>query len=143
MNEKSIQQLRKRRVSAAIVLTLAGLFVAPLAFARVALNTIDPVAVVADHGRHIVVTGPLTCTRGEKAFLEVTVTQRPTGAVAEGSTRITCTGNSQQWQVHASTRGRETFAEGLATAVAIARTADHGDITDAHQWLVTITLDRE
>ena len=113
---------------------------APLAFARLILNTIDPLAIVADHGRHIIVTGPLTCTRGEKAYLEVTVTQRPTGAVAEGRTRITCTGNHQQWEVHASTRGRETFGEGAATAVAIARTSDHGDITDAHQWLVNITL---
>ena len=75
-----------------------------------------------------------------EAYLEVTVTQRATGAVAEGRTRITCTGNTQQWQVHASTQGKETFQEGPATAVALGRTSDRGDITDAHQWLVDITL---
>ena len=41
------------------------LFPASAALARVALNTMDPVAVVADDGRHVVVTGPLTCTDGE------------------------------------------------------------------------------
>ena len=113
---------------------------APLAFARVIINTIDPVAIVTDHGRHIIVTGPIACTQGETAYLEVTVTQRDTGAVAEGLTRVTCTGNSQQWEVHAATQGKETFQEGPATAVAIGRTTSRGNTTDAHQWLVEITL---
>ena len=140
MREKFIQRSPKHRASSAIVLALASLLVVPLAFARIINNTIDPVAVVADNGRHIVVTGPLTCTHGEKAYLAVKVTQRPTGAVAQGLTQITCTGNSQQWQVHAATQGPETFGEGAAIAVAIARTANRGEITDAHQWLVNVTL---
>ncbi len=37
-------------VSAAIVLTLAGVFVAPMAFAKISVNTIDPVAIVTDNG---------------------------------------------------------------------------------------------
>ena len=70
----------------------------------------------------------------------MTVTQRSTGAVAEGRTLITCTGNIQQWEIHASTQGNETFQDGPATAVAIARTTSRGEATDAHQWLVNITL---
>jgi hypothetical protein len=50
-------------------------------------NTIDPVAVGADHGQHILVTGPIACTAGERAQLRVTVTQRATGAIAEGRPR--------------------------------------------------------
>ena len=131
----------KHLVSAAIVLTLAGVFVAPLAFARIARNTIDPVATVADDGHHIVVTGPIACTAREKAHLRVTITQRATAALAEGHTRITCTGGSQQWEIHAATQhGHEGFQDGPATAVAVARTTHRGDITDAHQWLVEITL---
>jgi hypothetical protein len=38
-------------VSAGIVLTLAGLFVASLASARILVNTIDPVAIAAGGGR--------------------------------------------------------------------------------------------
>lgn len=128
------------RVSAAIVLTLVGICLAPLAFAGIALNTIHPVALVTDTGRHLIVTGPLACTEGEWAFLRVTVTQRATGAVAEGGTLITCTGDTQQWEVHALIQGTETFQEAPATAVAVARTTSYGDTTDAHQWLVDITL---
>ena len=88
-------------------------------------------------------TGPLGCTAGERAYLRVTVTQRATGAVAEGRTVVTCTGNIERWQVHASTQGNETFQPGPATAVAIAHTTSRGETTDAHQWLVEITLVRE
>jgi hypothetical protein len=131
-------------VAAALVLTL-GVFIAHTAFARLAANTIDPVAIVTDKGRHLIVTGPISCTAGERAYLRVTVTQRPTGAVAEGRTLVTCTGegNPQQWEVHASTQGDETFEEGPATAVALGHTTSRGDITDAHQWLVDITLVEE
>ena len=129
-------------MSAALVLTLAAVCVAPLVFARVAYNTIDPVASVTDNGRHILVTGPIGCTVGERVYLRVTVTQRATGAVAEGNTFRTCIGEgvTPQWEVHASTQGKETFREGDATAVAIARTTSRGATTDAHQWLVNITL---
>jgi len=52
---------------------------------------------------------------GERAaYLRVTVTQRTTGAVAEGRTLITCTGGVQQWEVHAATQGKNTFEEGPA-----------------------------
>jgi hypothetical protein len=37
-------------VSAAMFMTLAGVFVAPTAFAKIMLNTIDPVAIVSDNG---------------------------------------------------------------------------------------------
>jgi hypothetical protein len=106
-----------------LLLALVGVFVAPRAFARVTANTIDPVATVADHGRLLIVTGPIECTGSERAYLRVTVTQHATGAVAEGRTLVTCTGGIQQWEIHASAQGAETFEEGPATAAALARTA--------------------
>jgi len=111
-----------------------------VAFARIVINTIDPVAIVADNGRHIIVTGPIRCDQEERADLRVTVTQRDTGAVAEGSTIFTCTVETQQWEVHAVTHGKATFEEGPATAVAVASTSSRRQTTDAHQWLVAITL---
>lgn len=140
MFAQSTRNHMKCLVLAAMTLALGGVCIAPTAFAGVVLNTIDTVALMTDHGRHIIATGPVGCTERERAYLRMTVTQRATGAVAEGHTRLTCTGNTQQWEVHASTRGKETFEEGPATAVALARTSDRGDITDAHQWLVDITL---
>src|SRR5215208_1870836 len=131
---------RARLVSAAFVLSLVGVFAAPVAFARMTANTIDPVASVTDHGRHLIVTGPIGCSGSEWVYLRVTVTQRSTGAVAEGRTLVACTGSTQQWEVHASVQGDESFEEGPATATAWARTSEDGKTTDAHQWLVDITL---
>ena len=83
--------------------------VASLAFAKIAVNTIDPVAVVAGAGRHLVVTGPIECTQGERVELRVTVTQRETGAVAEGYAVFNCSGVIEQWELHAVTHGKATF----------------------------------
>lgn len=132
--------MKKTVVSVAIALTVVGVFGAPTAFARITANTIDPVAIVSENGRHILVTGPLACTAGERASLRVTVTQRSTGAVAEGRALIICTGNTQQWEAHASTQGKETFEQGPAIAAAVARTTERGETTDTDQWSVGITL---
>ncbi len=140
------QRIRRQMlclVLAATVLTLAGVFVGAVAFARVVTNTIDPVATVTDNGHHLIVTGPIGCTESQRAYLRVTVTQRSTGAVDEGRTMITCTGETQQWEIHAAPQGNEAFTEGAATVVASARTTDRGATDDAHQWLVNATLVRE
>ena len=113
---------------------------APPAFAGVSLNTIDPVSHTNESGAQLIVTGPIACTAGERVTLRVTVTQRSTGAVAEGRTRFTCTGALQQWEVWVVTHSKVTFAVGAATAVALARTTAQGTATDAHQWLVDVQV---
>ena len=55
------------------VTALAG-FIPATVIARVVMNTVDSVAIVTDNGRQLVVTGPVQCTAGERAFLRVTVT---------------------------------------------------------------------
>ena len=127
-------------VCAALVTTVVALLLTRTAFARITVNTVDPLAVVADNGRHLVVTGPIACSPDERAYLEVTVTQRATGAVAAGRTRVTCNGAVAQWEIHAPARGAERFQEGPATAVALARTTNGAASTDAQQWLVPVTL---
>lgn len=127
----------------ATAITVLGVFLAARAYAKIALNTIDPVAVITDNGRQIIVSGPVTATAGERGFQRVTVTQRSTGAVAEGYVILDYTGSPQHWEVRASTVGNATFTEGPATAVAIALCTDRGTATDAHQWLVNINLVNE
>ena len=143
MTIQSIKQYKQWLVPAAIALALAGVFVARTAFARVAYNTIDPVGIVAHNGRHVTLTGLLAFFAGERAHMRVTVTQRTTGAVAEGSAILTGTGTTNQWEIEAAVQGNETLEAGPATAVAIARTSLNGQATDAHQWLVNITLVKE
>jgi hypothetical protein len=82
----------RRLIPAALVLTLIGVFVAPAVFARIFTNTIDPIATITGDGRHIILTGPVGCDAVEAFYVRVTVTQRSTGAVAEGANRIICTG---------------------------------------------------
>ena len=136
-----IRTQRRWLVLAALGLTLAGVFITRTAFAKVLINTIDPVASLSDHGRHLALTGPLQVTTGELVVLRVTVSQRPTGAVAEGETLFTATGDLQQWAVNARTFGRQGFEPGPARATALALTiARGGEVTDSHQWLVDITL---
>jgi len=126
----------------ALALTpLAGTLLTPTAYARVAYNTIDDLAVVSGDGRHVDVTGPLEVTAGERVELEVTITQRSTGAVAKGSLVFTATGEEQRWAVRATTVGRAVFEPGSAWAVGLAvTTGTAGSPTDASQWLVNVTL---
>jgi hypothetical protein len=137
MFTQSTENQVKYLVLAAFVLNLS-VWIVPLAFAEIRSNTIDAVAILTDKGRHIIVTGSITCDVGQRAFIRVTVTQRSTGVVAEAQTRITCTDASRQWEVHVSSK--ERFQEGAATVVALARTTDRGNTDDAHQELVDITL---
>jgi len=143
MSIQSIKQHKQWLVPAAIVLTLASVFLARTAFAKIANNTIDPIGILNDKGRHLTVTGPLAVTEGERIELRVIVTQWTTGALAEGAAILTGTGTTNQWEVQMQTEGRATFEAGPATAVAIARTTVGGQATDAHQWLVNITLLKE
>ena len=136
-------QPNRSLASCVVGVLLAALMAAPVAFAKVVFNTIDASALVTDDGRHLVVTGPISCTAGERAYFHVTLTQRTTGALAEGQTVVLCTGDVQQWVVDVTAQGREPFLAGPATAVASARTTTRDNTTDAHQWVVEVTLIEE
>ncbi len=125
---------------AALILILGGVVVTPTSLAKIASNTIDPIATVAENGRRIVVTGPISNDQTQVDDLRVTITQRATGAVAEGRARIEGTTSVQQWTVTATVQGNKNFEPGPATAVALATSSLHGQVDDAHQWLVEITL---
>jgi hypothetical protein len=125
-----------------VTLVLAVVFIVSSGFARrLAGNTIDPVASLHENGRRITLTGPIRCTQVEWVALRVTVTQRSTGAIAEGYAILLGSTDVQHWQLHASVRGSATFEAGAATAVAVAVSTREGEATDAHQWLVPVTLE--
>ena len=50
------------------------------------------------------------------------------------------TGQTNQWEITAIAEGRATFEAGSATVVERARSSINGQATDAHQWLVNVTL---
>ncbi len=110
---------------------------------RLSANTIDPTARIVEHGGAIALSGPITCTQVELVGMRVTVTQRTTGAIAEGYLVFIGTATQQHWQVNASVRGDADFEPGPAIATAIAVTSRNGQTTDAHQWLVPVQLQHE
>ncbi|HZW11422.1 MAG TPA: hypothetical protein VFF69_16075 [Phycisphaerales bacterium] len=130
-------------VAALPILVLAGVWLAPGALAKITFNTIDTTGTISDHGRRLVLTGPLACDKVQLVDLRVTVTQRETGALAEGCVRFIGTPEQQTWMLEAQTKGRNTFQAGAARAVALAATSLHGRTDDAHQWLVDLTLEEE
>jgi hypothetical protein len=97
-------------------------------------QTIAPIVSLRPDGA-LVVSGPVACTRGERSTVDARVTQRQTGALAEGRWRGTCTGKKQTWRVRrALTKHRERFARGAAEACGLLLTRRRGRVTDAHQW---------
>ncbi len=95
---------------------------------------------VNDNGRRVSVTGPVDCTAGEQVQIHVSITQRSTGAVAEGNWKGECTGSLQTWGTDAVVHGNGEFEAGAAQGVGLAVTSRRGKSTDAIQWLNEITL---
>jgi hypothetical protein len=129
--------------TAALALLVAAVIYVPLAYAKVAMNTIDPTAIVRPNGRRIKVTGPLSTDQAQPVLMRVTVTQRSTGAIAEGYTAFTGTIPIQEWMVRARAVTLVSFEPGPATVVALAQSrviGAGGGPDDAHQWLVNVDL---
>ncbi len=123
------------------LLMLAAVWLGPGAMAKLAANTINTTGTISDEGRRLILTGPLSCDRVQWVDLRVTVTQRETGALAEGSLRFIGTPEQQTWTLQAQTYGKNTFKAGQARAVALATSTLNGQTDDAHQWLVDIVLE--
>ena len=127
-------------VPVAAFVVLSSLLITRTVLAKITFNTIDTVGIVTGEGRQVTVTGPIAVTAGERTELRVTVTQRSTGAVAEGVIFLTGTGQTNQWEITAIAEGRAAFQAGPATVVGLARSSSQSKATDAHQWLVNVTL---
>lgn len=99
-------------------------------------GNVNSTATVSDNGRHLVVTGPITCTEGLRIqSLAVTVTQRGIGAVAHGHTHGRCTGEEQQFSVNAKVRGSAEFLVPGVAEVCAAPQIGIGKLhTDSIQW---------
>jgi hypothetical protein len=92
----------------------------------------NPTAFLGPHGRHVQIGGHVICAEGALGDLNVTITQHGTGAVAEGTTKIACTGEESDWQVQAATVSSTDLVAGPATACGLL-VISHG-APDARQW---------
>ena len=101
---------------------------------RIISPNIDSPVWLSGAGRQLLVRGPITCLAGHEVRIRMTVTQRSTGAVAEGRWQRLCTGGSRHWTAKAVAEGSSAFAAGPAQACAVALARRGGKPTDALQW---------
>jgi hypothetical protein len=131
--------LRRMLCLASFVAAMTAL--AAPAFAGVALNTIDGRAILDQAGRVVRVTGPIGCSQVERATIRVTVSQRTTGAVAEGRWRGRCQPTARTWTVQRFVQqGSATFETSTARVCALGVTRKGTQVTDAKQWCQTVRL---
>jgi hypothetical protein len=102
------------------------------ALSTLTTNTIAPTATM--EGKRVLATGLVACTAGQRLELEITVTQRSTGALARGKKNTRCTGSTEQIPVRLKTRGKARFTPGNAEACALGVNRDQQRVVDAHQW---------
>jgi hypothetical protein len=103
----------------------------------------DRTGKVSGGGRVLSVGGPFACTSGGRARIDVTVTQRKTGAFARGTWTGTCAGREQDWLVRrARARGAADFRPGQSEACAAAVARNVRRATDATQWCGAVLLRR-
>ena len=100
----------------------------------------DSMLAVSDNGHRVFVTGKVNCTAGQKVQILARLTQRSTGALAEGSWKGECTGHLQVWQTEAVSRGEAKFENGASEAVAFGVSSENGKTTDVLQWLDDVTV---
>jgi hypothetical protein len=109
--------------------------------AGVVLNTIGREATIDDAGHIAEAAGPIRCSERERAAIRVTISQRTTGAVAEGRWRGRCPATTTTWTARGfAPLGSATFQPGTAQACALGITRRGRSVTDAKQWCRTIRL---
>lgn len=137
------RMLRKRNLALSGMAILLVAYATVEVFAGIQTNTINPTAAITHRGKKVLLTGPVKASAGEHVMIRVTLTQRTTGALAEGHAHFIATGLPQTWGVEVTVSGDERFEAGPATAVAAAVTNIRGHSTDAHQWIVNVMLASE
>ena len=102
----------------------------------------DTTGRVSPSGASLRIAGPVRCTKGGRVRIDVTVTQRATGAVARGTWTGRCTGASRRWTITAARAVTGRFETGSVTACAAAAAANSKRATDATQWCRLMRLSR-
>ena len=103
---------------------------------------IDLDLMLSNRGRQVHVTGPIACTQAQlQVIIRVTVTQRDTGALAEGRWQGACTTRTRTWRTTVAADGLAApFAAGAGQACALGVVYERGRRIDAFQWCREVRL---
>lgn len=101
----------------------------------------DATGTLRQDGRLVSVNGPITCTKNMALRIDVTLTQRKTGALGRGTWRGVCSGVPQRWTVvNVRSLGDRRFTAGRVTACAAAVLRNRTRPVDALQWCEMVRL---
>jgi hypothetical protein len=100
----------------------------------------DATAQATPSGATVRISGPAQCTNGGRLRIDVTITQRASGALARGTWTGRCRGSVQRWTVKAARALTGRFVSGQATACAAAAAASSKRAADALQWCRVVGL---
>jgi hypothetical protein len=132
-----------RATAALITLALALAIGASVAVAGAIApgSTIADSARLAAGGRTLQVGGVVRCNSCRGFTLGATVSQRGSGAIAQGGVRCACHGSAEHWLLTARSREGTTFRPGQARiCVWVTARSDGGDAIDARQWCENVKL---
>jgi hypothetical protein len=131
----------RRAAAAAVLFALAVCVSVAAAFTEPHVGgNFDRSGVVVKSGRAVRVSGPMSCRAGGTVRLRATISQRATGAVAEGSWSRPRTGKTQHWHITANATDGADLKAGCAHGAGLAIYRYAGRPVDATQWLNALTL---
>lgn len=107
---------------------------------RDGLARFDRSGTIAADGGAVTVSGPIRCPAGYTVRLRATVSERATGAVAEGFWSKNCTGASQHWNLTAKVTDGVSLKAGGACGGGLAIIRRHGKAVSTRQWIGELSL---
>lgn len=130
-------------LAAALTLSLATVAAASGSDIDRARSSVGDSARLNAAGTALHLTGVVRCADCRTFTLGATVSQRTSGAVAQGGVRCVCRGAVEHWRLTARARESTTFEPGAARVCVwvIARGSAARPI-DARQWCESVALER-
>jgi hypothetical protein len=125
-------------VASAVALTAS---VAPARATDAAQARIARSATLNARATAVLVSGVVVCATCRRFTLGATVSQRSSGAVAQGGVRCVCRGSRERWLLTAKAREATRFKPGRARVCVWLLARDGtGDAIDAGQWCENVSL---
>jgi hypothetical protein len=90
--------------------------------------------VLTNNGRQVVVTGHVTCVKGDDYEIQTTATQSTTGALARGRVEGRCSDRTDKFEAPTWVYDEALFEPGPAQVCGLLVTRNRGKVSDVFQW---------
>lgn len=90
--------------------------------------------VLTQNGREVLLTGHVTCSKGDDYEIQTAVTQSTTGALARGRMQGRCSGRTESFEAPTWVYDEALFVAGPAQACGVLITRTRSKVSDVFQW---------